>query len=942
MNRWQQIDELFAQALAHPPAERTKVLAACDDADVRREVASLLDHYPTASEFLENTVGGAVSAWAAREAETAQASVMGRRIGAYEIIGVIGQGGMGAVYRGRRVDGAFEHDVAIKVVRHGFETAAALTRFRQERQILARLTHPDIARLLDGGTIRDDAGVDTPYLVLEYVEGATITAYCAARNLSIPERLALFRRIGDAVLHAHQRLIVHRDLKPSNILVTADGQPKLLDFGIAKLLIDSADESLAETPAPTMTGVSLLTPEYASPEQVRGEHVTVATDIYALGALLYELLTSQTAHRLQTRSPAEIARVVCEEPIVPPSVAVVANAATAAGAAGGSPSAAKIPPLADRSSTALPSQLAAPCSSAPANPATDRTSTAWPGRLASPAGASANKIRRQLAGDLDTIVMKALRKEPERRYASVEHLSDDLRRYLAGLPVSARPDTATYRIGKLVRRNKTLIAALILAVASLIGGLLISVQQARRANRRFDDVRTLATRLLNEVAPALRVVPGTARPQRLLATLSMEYLDRLRADASDDPALLLEIAEGYAALGGVEGSIDSENLGRYDAALAMHAKVLSIVDQLIAAGRFDARVALLAGEAHLERGNMLATTGARTEAMAAYRQAIAVAERWRRVSPDDRKLIPIATSAEVRMGDLLMATGRIADAKTLFEQSLARATRSRESFPTITTRARLAGALREAGSPERALALFRTCLEETQEAGRQLPRSQGRLHTLTLIQADIGLTLAGREGPSLGQTAEGLAAYRAALDTGRALAQASNRDPFAVSAWIEAAVGFGTVAAEVEPDAARDTLTEALAQLTPQLTQPATETRLLEGRARSALAGTLVRLGRPADARPYAEAAQRTLRTLVDRDPENAAFGDALVMAGVNFGDTLAALGDTAGAEEQLRDAVRLAERLTAATPDRPRAHRLQAIAASRLSALAALRAKAR
>jgi serine/threonine protein kinase/tetratricopeptide (TPR) repeat protein len=875
MDRWHQIDELFAEALAHPPAERAAVLAACPDTEVRREVASLLDHHPTADMHLEVAVGGAVSAWASVQTGALHASVVGRRIGAYEVTGILGQGGMGAVYRARRVDGAFEHDVAIKVVRHGFETPAALDRFRQERKILARLTHPGIARLLDGGTLRDEHGAETPYVVLEFVEGVSITAYCMTHVLPIVHRVALFRDVLDAVLHAHRRLVVHRDLKPGNILVTEDGQPKLLDFGIAKLLTEVVEEA----PVVTAAGMAMLTPEYASPEQIRGEPITVATDVYALGAILYELLTDRKAHRFKTRAPGEINRVVCDMPIARPSAVVASDVPGAA------------------------------------------------------------KMRRQLAGDLDTIVLKALHKDPARRYASIEQFSEDLRCHLAGRPVAARPDTTTYRLDKFVRRNKMLVGAVVLAVVSLIGGLVASMQQARRANQRFQDVRTLASRLLNEVEPALRDIPGTADAKQRLANMSTEYLDRLRADAGDDPDLLLEVADGYYRIGRVEGSIDGQNFGRYDAALQTHAKALAIGMQLTEQGRFDARVARLVSHTLLEVGTLHSARGARAEAMAHYQQSIEVAERWLRTSPRDEAMIRVAGSAENRSGDLLLATGRVAEAAAMFEKSFVRQKELQGPRPTITTRARLAGAVRESGDPARALTLFRTCVEETQAEITRSPHSSYLLHTLTLLQADVGLTLAGRHGPSLGATAEGLASYRAALETGQALMHSSGPDPHVILAWAEAAVGFGDAAVAVDRAGAIATLTEAVERLSPLQGDGAiSDARLLDARARSALAHALVPARRFNDARTHAEAAVRGLQALVDGDRESAAFGDALVMARVHLAEVRAGLGDRAGADDQLHQAVKLAEQLIGATPDRPRARSLHSIAQSRLSSFLARR----
>ena len=285
---------------------------------------------------------------------------IGLRVGAYRLVSRVGEGGMGAVFRAVRDDDQFQQTVAIKLLRFGGQNRDGQQRFRVERQILASLEHPNISRLLDGGEwVPPGATESQPFIVMEYVEGVPITTYCFTHNLPIATRLELFRRVCDALSYAHQQLIIHRDVKPGNILVTPDGTPKLLDFGIAKLLDAPADA------AQTLTGVRLMTPDYASPEQVRGGAISTVTDVYALGAVLYELLTGNRAHQITTTDPSEIFREVCERDVRAPST--------------------------------------------------------WGDR--------------QLRGDLDIIVLKALQKEPVRRYQSVEQLSEDARRYLAGLPI---------------------------------------------------------------------------------------------------------------------------------------------------------------------------------------------------------------------------------------------------------------------------------------------------------------------------------------------------------------------------------------------------------------------------------------------------------------------------------------------------------------------------
>jgi serine/threonine protein kinase len=305
--RWQQIRGVFDQAIAIRTEERTAYLdsACASDADLRREVESLLSSDDCAGTKFLNTPALDFS-----KSELARSpNRVGRRIGAYNILEEIGRGGMGEVYRAGRADGQYEKEVAIKLVRGGYDTAAVLERFRHERQILASLDHPNIARLLDGGTT--DEGI--PYLVMELIEGTPIDVYCDERKLNVTERLRLFSQVCSAVQYAHQRLVIHRDIKPGNILVTKEGVPKLLDFGIAKILDPAA---ISET-----TVASPMTPEYASPEQIRGEPITTASDVYSLGVVLYQLLTGRSPYPRKTQVAHEFARVICEwEPERPSTI----------------------------------------------------------------------------------------------------------------------------------------------------------------------------------------------------------------------------------------------------------------------------------------------------------------------------------------------------------------------------------------------------------------------------------------------------------------------------------------------------------------------------------------------------------------------------------------------------------------------------------------------
>ena len=440
--RYQQLKELFQSALECAANERMEFLdKACNgDASLRAELEELIAAHKQEG-YLDAPTPASNGALTDRPDETME----GRRIGPYKILRELGHGGMGAVYLAVRDDDQFKKRVAIKLIRRGMDTDSIIRRFRHERQVLAALDHPNIARLLDGGTTADGL----PYLVLEYVEGQPFGEYCDRHQLTTVERLQIFRQVAAAVHYAHQNLVVHRDLKPGNILVTPDGTPKLLDFGIAKIL---NPEISGQTIDPTLTAMKLMTPGYASPEQIRGETITTASDVYSLGVILYELLTGHRPYHVSSHAAHEIARIVCEEEPPKPSSAVTRI---------------EIIPNRDENEkvTITPEQVARARNEQP------------------------EKLRRRLAGDLDSIVLMALRKEPKRRYASVEQFSEDLRRYLDGLPVVASRDTFAYRSTKFMRRHKTGVAATMLAALSLITGTGIAVWQARLAARQRDEAR---------------------------------------------------------------------------------------------------------------------------------------------------------------------------------------------------------------------------------------------------------------------------------------------------------------------------------------------------------------------------------------------------------------------------------------------------------------------
>ena len=505
----QTIAEIVKAALECPAAARTAFLEdACgSDDDLRAEIESFLQFQPEASQFIEH---GALHVAAESLACGPELSSL-RPMDGYQIVSRIGVGGMGEVYLAQ--DTKLRRKVALKLVRAGMDSTEIVTRFRHEEQILASLNHPNIAQLYGAGV----AAGDIPYFAMEYVAGTRIDEYCNAQTLSTTARLQLFRKVCAAVHYAHQRLVIHRDLKPSNILVTADGEPKLLDFGIAKL-VEGRD---GFTQIQTLPGA--MTPDYASPEQVRGEAMTTSSDVYSLGVLLYELLTGQRPYRLKTRSAAEIASAITDEEPERPSTAIT---------------------RAD-------------------NSAFDIRHSTFP------------------KGDLDNIVLMALRKEPPRRYASVEQFSEDIRRHLEGRPVIAHKDTIAYRATKFVKRQKFAVAAALVILTTLIAAVILTAREQRRAERRFNDVRQLSNALLFEIAPKIERLEGSTDAREALVRRALEYLDSLGQESGNDRQLQSELATAYEKVGDLQGAPRKPNLSDFSGAIVSYAKANKIRQALL-------------------------------------------------------------------------------------------------------------------------------------------------------------------------------------------------------------------------------------------------------------------------------------------------------------------------------------------------------------------------
>ncbi|MFB6098432.1 MAG: serine/threonine-protein kinase [Salinibacter sp.] len=490
--RWERIDEVLDAVLEHPPADWDTVLEeVCEDEEVRAEAEAILKSEGDAAAFLEAGAGPHLSALLPEEErpekeETLDPLNPGQRLGAYRIDEKLGHGGMSVVYRAERADDQFEQTVAVKLLR-GVLDPDVIQRFRAERHILAALDHPNIAQILDGGTTEEER----PYFVMEYVDGRPITEYCDAHHLSIEERLALFRTVAETVQHAHRSLVIHRDLKPSNVLVRDDGTVKLLDFGIAKVLDAGADTPF--TAPSTRTGRQLMTPEYAAPEQVKGEAVTTATDVYALGILLYELLAGRRPYALDQRSPYEVVQVVCETDPSRPSTAALST----------------------------------------------RNEGPPPSAIAEARDTSTSRLKRHLQGDLDAIVLKALRKDPGARYETAAALADDLEAYGKGRPVQAHTGSWTYRLRKFVQRRRTAVASGALIFFLLVGYAVTLTVQANRIRAERNEAEAVTSFLVNlfEGSDPLRSMRAPRSDSLTLRRLLDRGAKRVRTGLDGQPSV---------------------------------------------------------------------------------------------------------------------------------------------------------------------------------------------------------------------------------------------------------------------------------------------------------------------------------------------------------------------------------------------------------------------
>jgi len=674
--RWRRVIELFTAASQLPNDQRDSFLE-CEisgDPELRREVSGMLAHAASAGERIARTIEG-IAQTAAQAGDW-----IGRRFGPYRIVREIGSGGMGMVFEAVRDDDQYRKTVALKVAPWWRDVDVLRERFRSERQILAELEHPHIARFLDGG-----AQDGIPYFAMEYVVGSPITEFCRKQRLRLRERIELFQQVCAAVHYAHESLVVHRDLKPANILVTTDGaaepQVKLLDFGIAKLLSPLPDAGTAST------GAMLWTPDYTSPEQVRHRAVTTRTDVYSLGLILYEMLTGERGQVADSSSPLALDRSICEmEP----------------------------PPMSERAGD------------------------------------------RQLRGDLDDIAAMAMRKEPERRYGSAAELSEDLRRYLQGQPVRARPNTMLYRAGKFVMRHRIGLAAALVVVASLTAGVVSTIYQARRAERRFQQVRQLANAFVFDVHDRVANVPGTTEARRAIVQTALSYLENLRKEAGGDPGLLWELAVAYERVGDVQWRPIFSHIGDTQGALASYTRAGEILTMLMRQG--DPRAEPQLGWIYLRLGQVRKTMGEDKVSLGNYSQAREITRRLLIGSPGDAKILDLAIELHANMttsfsqaGDHQGAAEAAGVAMDLARRQLALDPRVRLYRSNVgAAHASLAMVNINAGQLEEAAANYRAAVGINEQLVSEDPSIAADRTSLMICYTGLGDILGNRLGDMAG------------------------------------------------------------------------------------------------------------------------------------------------------------------------------------------------
>ncbi len=918
-NNWNRIQEIFFAAADLPISDRDEFLTRiCNgDAGLRSEVESLLRADAADGSAIAAAIGSEVSALLDDHAPP-----VGTRMGPYRLLKEIGRGGMGSVFLGERDDEQYRKLVAIKVVKRGMDSTEVLARFRHERQILAGLEHPYIAHLIDGGTTPDGR----PFFVMEYVQGQPIDSYCREQGLNLELRLRLFLRVCEAVSYAHRGLVVHRDLKPGNILIAAEGIPKLLDFGVAKLLDPGNDPGLTSTSA----AMGPLTPEYASPEQIRGMAITTAADVYALGAILFELLTGSQAQRIATHSPSEIERVVCQ------------------------------------------------------------TDTPRPSTIARAAGAP-----HRLDGDLDNIVLMAMRKEPERRYGSVNQFADDIVRYLDGRPVLARHASVVYRARKFVRRNSLALAATFLIFLSLLGGIALAERQARRAEnarrfaetqrqaaerereraegqrqlaeheraraeaetqvarieqdrsrRRLAQMLELANRSLFDVHSAIEKLPGATEARRQIVVTTLRFLEDLSKDAGQDEGLRFVLSASYFKVANVLGYPLQPNLGDTKGALANYEKSVALIEPLLAKHPDRPEYVLQRVQTKINWATLLASTGNEPRALQMMGDLVPAAQRLAHLCPKDSQCLRAEGQVYSVMVNTLVTrdAGAALHFSQLETQAMERALQVSPSNTDIqlelgTAYSQMARVLTTRGDLREAVERYRQAAAIREGALAHNPSDVLTRRSLMITYANLGGTLGNPLFPNLGDAAGAREYYGKALATARALANADSNDQLAQydlanallyrstldlpkNEWADSLANLQEADGILQKLVAADP--RAIAKLRALATAQEYEGRRLED------------LGRSDEALVKSRQSLATDEQGLARSPSDLGLVSQALAAEESIAEILAHQGDHPGALQMARKAIARAEQVSAPDSERDRVTRSVAMAYQSLATVEA------
>ena len=702
IDRWNRIEEIFQSALERPEAERDEYVAqACGgDSELRSEVESLLASDSGAVTTLRSVIEADVQ----ELGRVASASEAGLRVGPYQLVRELDSGGMGVVYLAVRSDDQYFQFVAVKMIRKGMEWPSLVQRFRAERQILATLTHPNIGAILDGGETEDGR----PFIVMEYVEGQPITQASESHGLSIRRRVDLFRSVCSAVHHAHQKLVIHRDIKPSNVLVTPSGVVKLIDFGVSKPL---APEHCAQEVPKTESWQRLMTPDYASPEQLLGQELTTATDVYSLGVLLYELLTGSRPYTLGGLSPSAAERLVCEQETRKPS---------------------SVPGLPDRT-------------------------------------------RRQVAGDLDRIVLMAMEKEPSRRYLSAQHLEEDLLRYSQGRPVVARKSTWFYRTSKFVQRHRV---ASLMACAMLIvvlASVLLYRWQSRAADRRVKRVANLADSAISTLTENLGQSQAATETQAALFQSALSYLEQLRQSSGNDPRLLVELSKAYMRVGDLQGSPQVEkNLGNPGASVGSYQTAVRLALEAKARlpGKESSKTAI---DAYQRLGAVQAFLGNSRDAQDSFEKSVSLTNDLWRQNPADPSDQILLASNYAGLGGLELDNFETDKALQSFRSALqgfGTETNGDEDHDRVLIRLYWYSgrALHEIGAARESVNAFQESIRISEGLVEKNPTSVRAKGTLSAVYSAIIGPLAGTEMLNVGDSKQAQAYARKRLAIAETLA----------------------------------------------------------------------------------------------------------------------------------------------------------------------------